>query len=80
MGCEYYIFNYCFLRIFLLLFLHSISSNGTSIICRSESVEETSEVDVKVVIDETTISASKTFSYMVNPEVTDVKPNCGFRR
>ncbi|XP_077054260.1 macrophage-stimulating protein receptor isoform X2 [Siphateles boraxobius] len=60
--------------------VESISSNGTSIICRSESVEEISEVDVKVVIDETTISASKTFSYMVNPEVTGVKPNCGFKR
>ncbi|CAM4627323.1 unnamed protein product [Leuciscus chuanchicus] len=60
--------------------VESISSNGTSIICRSESVEETSEVDVKVVIDETTISASKTFSYMENPVVTGVKPNCGFRR
>ncbi|KAK7155634.1 hypothetical protein R3I93_010318 [Phoxinus phoxinus] len=60
--------------------VESISSNGTSIVCRSESFEEISEVDVKVVIDESTISASKTFSYMVNPEVTGVKPNCGFKR
>lgn len=63
-----------------MLFLHSISSDGTSIICRSEGVEETSEVDVKVVIDESTILATKTFSYMVNPEVMGVKPDCGFRR
>ncbi|XP_048054741.1 macrophage-stimulating protein receptor isoform X1 [Megalobrama amblycephala] len=60
--------------------VESTSSNGTSIICRSEGVEETSEVDVKVVIDESTILATKTFSYMVNPEVMGVKPDCGFRR
>uniref|UniRef100_A0A671NUD8 receptor protein-tyrosine kinase n=1 Tax=Sinocyclocheilus anshuiensis TaxID=1608454 RepID=A0A671NUD8_9TELE len=36
--------------------------------------------DVKVLIDESTISATKKFRYVVNPEVTTVKPNCGFRR
>lgn len=68
------------LSIFLLLFLHSVSRDGTSVVCRSEGVEETSEVDVKVVIDESTILAKKKFRYMVNPEVTGVKPNCGFRK
>uniref|UniRef100_A0A673FPP7 receptor protein-tyrosine kinase n=1 Tax=Sinocyclocheilus rhinocerous TaxID=307959 RepID=A0A673FPP7_9TELE len=57
-----------------------ISSDGTSVVCRSEGAEETSEVDVKVLIDESTISATKKFRYVVNPEVTTVKPNCGFRR
>ncbi|XP_067316269.1 macrophage-stimulating protein receptor isoform X2 [Pseudorasbora parva] len=60
--------------------VESISSNGTYIVCRSEGVEETTEVNVKVVIDESTISSTKTFSYMVNPEVTGVKPDCGFKR
>ncbi|XP_016301616.1 macrophage-stimulating protein receptor-like isoform X1 [Sinocyclocheilus anshuiensis] len=58
----------------------SVSRDGTSVVCRSEGVEETLEIDVKVVIDESTILATKTFSYVVNPEVTGVKPNCGFRR
>ncbi|XP_016314091.1 macrophage-stimulating protein receptor-like isoform X2 [Sinocyclocheilus anshuiensis] len=60
--------------------VQSISSDGTSVVCRSEGAEETSEVDVKVLIDESTISATKKFRYVVNPEVTTVKPNCGFRR
>lgn len=63
-----------------MLFLHSISSDGTSVVCRSEGVEETSEVDVKVLIDESNITATKKFRYVVNPEVTSVKPTCGFRR
>ncbi|XP_026069214.1 macrophage-stimulating protein receptor-like isoform X1 [Carassius auratus] len=59
--------------------VESVSGDGTSIVCRSEGVEETLEVDVKVIIDESTILATKTFSYIGNPEVTGVKPNCGFR-
>ncbi|XP_042614643.1 macrophage-stimulating protein receptor-like isoform X2 [Cyprinus carpio] len=58
----------------------SVSRDGTSVVCRSEGVEETSNVDVKVVIDESTILATNMFRYMVNPEVTGVKPNCGFRK
>ncbi|XP_051568448.1 macrophage-stimulating protein receptor-like isoform X1 [Myxocyprinus asiaticus] len=60
--------------------VESISSNGTFIVCRSEGVGNITEVDVKVVIDESTISATKMFSYRVNPEVTGVKPSCAFRR
>lgn len=60
--------------------VESVSSDGTSIVCRSEGVEETSEVEVRVVIDGSNISSTKTFSYRVNPEVTGVNPNCGFRR
>uniref|UniRef100_A0A8C1EKZ8 receptor protein-tyrosine kinase n=1 Tax=Cyprinus carpio carpio TaxID=630221 RepID=A0A8C1EKZ8_CYPCA len=57
-----------------------ISSNGTSVVCRSEGAEESSDVDVKVLIDESIISATKKFRYVVNPEVMTVKPNCGFRK
>ncbi|RXN03813.1 macrophage-stimulating receptor-like isoform X1 [Labeo rohita] len=60
--------------------VESVSSDGTSLVCRSEGVEETSEVDVKVLIDESTVSTTKTFRYVENPEVTGVKPNCGFKR
>ncbi|XP_051986945.1 macrophage-stimulating protein receptor [Xyrauchen texanus] len=60
--------------------VESVSSNGTSIVCRSEGVEEITKVDVKVVIDESTISTTKMFSYKVNPQVMGVKPNCAFRR
>ncbi|KAK2889442.1 hypothetical protein Q8A67_014817 [Cirrhinus molitorella] len=60
--------------------VESTSSNETTLVCRTEGVEETSEVDVKVLIDETTISTTKTFKYVVNPEVTGLKPNCGFKR
>uniref|UniRef100_A0A8C1G8Y8 receptor protein-tyrosine kinase n=1 Tax=Cyprinus carpio TaxID=7962 RepID=A0A8C1G8Y8_CYPCA len=57
-----------------------ISSNGTSVVCRSEGAVESSDVDVKVLIDESIISATKKFRYVVNPEVMTVKPNCGFRK
>uniref|UniRef100_A0A8C1W3H7 receptor protein-tyrosine kinase n=1 Tax=Cyprinus carpio TaxID=7962 RepID=A0A8C1W3H7_CYPCA len=66
------IFSYCCFS--------SISSNGTSVVCRSEGAEESSDVDVKVLIDESIISATKKFRYVVNPEVMTVKPNCGFRK
>lgn len=60
--------------------VESVSRNGTSIVCRSEGVEEITKVDVKAVIDESTISAPKMFNYRVNPEVMGLKPSCGFRR
>uniref|UniRef100_A0A8C1G7V5 receptor protein-tyrosine kinase n=1 Tax=Cyprinus carpio TaxID=7962 RepID=A0A8C1G7V5_CYPCA len=60
--------------------VESISSNGTSVVCRSEGAVESSDVDVKVLIDESIISATKKFRYVVNPEVMTVKPNCGFRK
>nr|XP_055069772.1 macrophage-stimulating protein receptor isoform X2 [Misgurnus anguillicaudatus] len=60
--------------------VQSVSSNGSSIVCRSEGVKDITTVDVKVVIDESTISTTKNFSYMVNPEVMGLKPSCGFKR
>ncbi|KAA0712821.1 Macrophage-stimulating protein receptor [Triplophysa tibetana] len=57
-----------------------VSSNGKSIVCLSEGVEKIVKVDVKLVIDKSTISAPKMFDYRVNPEVMGLKPSCGFRR
>ncbi|TRY99778.1 hypothetical protein DNTS_033945 [Danionella cerebrum] len=60
--------------------VESISSDGMLLVCRSQGAEEASEADVKVVIDGSIISSTRTFSYKVNPEVVGLKPNCGFQR
>lgn len=72
----------------LLAFYHelkhfySTSNNGTwsSVVFVSEGVDDLTEVNVKLLIDKSVISATKQFSYRENPKVKELKPNCSFSR
>ncbi|KAB5583954.1 hypothetical protein PHYPO_G00101820 [Pangasianodon hypophthalmus] len=62
--------------------VESMFNNGTwsSVVFVSEGVEDLTEVNVTLQIDESVIFATKQFSYKENPKVTELKPNCSFSR
>ncbi|XP_053539574.1 macrophage-stimulating protein receptor isoform X2 [Ictalurus punctatus] len=62
--------------------VESSSNNGTwsSVVFVSEGVDDLTEVNVKLLIDKSVISATKQFSYRENPKVKELKPNCSFSR
>lgn len=72
-----WLFSYHKLRHF-----YSTSDNGTwsSVVCISKGVEDLTEVNVTLVIDKSVIYTTHKFSYMENPKVIAVKPNCSFNR
>ncbi|KAK2857771.1 hypothetical protein Q7C36_005690 [Tachysurus vachellii] len=62
--------------------VESVSSNETwsSVVFMSEAVEDLTDVNVSLLIDNSVIYATKQFSYRENPKVTEIKPNCSFSR
>ena len=60
----------------------SVSKGGggamSAIVCFSQASGEVAQAPVKVLIDESEVSTSKTFLYKHNPEITGLQPKCSF--